>query len=350
MSTRLEALFYPEAPESLGRRLVLAPLDVAEGAFRAAVALRTAAYARGWARPARVEGLRVVSVGNLTAGGAGKTPVVRALAERLQAAGGSVAILSRGYGRRVSDSRPVEGPQWPPVEAVGDEPLMLARSLPGVRVWVGADRVALARQAREHGATVALLDDGFQTRRLARDLDVVVVDEAVGLGNGHLLPRGPLREPAAALRRAQLLWVRVSERPAGVDWPEGVARVRARHAPRDVVGPSGTVTPAGALRERRLVAFCGLARPVSFRRTLEALGAEVVRFDGFPDHHRYTPTELRALEQAARGGAMLVTTEKDAVRLPEGFPASVLRLGVTVLEGEEHLRHELARPPSGGGK
>jgi tetraacyldisaccharide 4'-kinase len=349
MSARLEALFYPEAPEGPGRRWFLAPLALAEGAFRAAVALRTAAYARGWARPARVEVLRVVSVGNLTVGGAGKTPVVRALAERLGAAGESVAILSRGYGRRASDPRLVEGPPWPMLEVAGDEPLMLARSLPGVRVWVGGDRLELARRARERGATVALLDDGFQTRRLARDLDMVVVDEAVGLGNGHLLPRGPLREPASALRRAHLLWVRVAERPARVDWPDGVPRVRARHAPRDVVGPWGAVSPAGELRGRRVVAFCGLARPSSFRRTLEALGAEVVRFEGFPDHHRYGASELKALEQAAPE-AMLLTTEKDAVRLPEGFPASVLRLGVTVLEGEEHLRHELARPPSGGGK
>ena len=350
MSRALESLFYPEAPESLGRRLLLAPLDVAEGAFRGAVALRSLAYARGWARPTRIDGLRVVSVGNLTVGGSGKTPVVRALAERLQAAGESVAILSRGYGRRAPDARQVEGPPWPPVEAVGDEPLMLARSLPGVRVWVGADRVALAMQARARGASVALLDDGFQTRRLGRDLDVVVVDEAVGLGNGHLLPRGPLREPGSALRRAQLLWLRVAERPAEVDWPPGVPRVRARHAPRDVVDPSGRVTPAGELRGRRVVAFCGLARPTSFRRTVEALGPEVVRFDAFPDHHRYTPAELRALEQSATGGAMLLTTEKDAVRLPEGFPASVVRLGVAVLEGDEQLRHELARPPSGGGK
>src|SRR5262249_40522604 len=127
MSTRLEALFYPERPESAGRRLLLAPLALAEGAFLAGVALRTAAYARGWARRTGVGGLRIVSVGNLTVGGAGKTPVVRALAERLQAAGASVAILSRGYGRRGSAHLLVEGPRWPSVEDAGDEPLMLAR-------------------------------------------------------------------------------------------------------------------------------------------------------------------------------------------------------------------------------
>ena len=138
MSARLEALFYPEGSETLGRRWLLAPLGLAEQAFRAGVALRTAAYARGWARPARVEGLRIVSVGNLTVGGAGKTPVVRALAERLVASGESVAILSRGYGRLAPGELRVEGPRWPSADVAGDEPLMLARSLPGYGCGWGA--------------------------------------------------------------------------------------------------------------------------------------------------------------------------------------------------------------------
>lgn len=357
MSTRLEALFYPERPEGLGRRVLLAPLTLASAGFRAGVALRGASYARGWARSTCVEGLGVVSVGNLTVGGAGKTPVVRALTERLLAAGAAVAILSRGYGRRGTADLCLEGPPWPSVDDAGDEPLMLARSLPGVRVWVGRDRVRLAGLARQRGATVALLDDGFQARRLARDLDIVVLDEAVGVGNGHLLPRGPLREPPGALRRAGLLWVRVAEPPASrgvrdlVESAEGIPRVRARHAPRDVLEPSGATSSVQALAGRRVVAFCGLARPSSFLASLSGLGVEVARFEAFADHHRYQARELRTLEQvAAASGAGLLTTEKDAVRLPEGFPASVLRLGVTVLDGEEQLRHELARPLAGGGK
>ena len=127
--------------------------------------------------------------------------------------------------------------------------------------------------------------------------------------------------------------------------------MRARHDPVDVVGPSGAVTPAEALRGRRVVAFSALARPTAFRRTVEGLGAELVQYAAFPDHHRYGARELQGLERAASAaGVLLLTTEKDAVKLPEGFPASVLRLGVTVLEGEELLRHELARPPAGGGK
>jgi len=242
-----------------------------------------------------------------------------------------------------SDDVRVEGPPWPAPERCGDEPLMLARSFPAVTVWVGTDRFRLAGLAARCGAAVALLDDGFQHWRLARDADLVVVDEAVGLGNGHLLPRGPLREPSWALGRATLLWVRAAETPAAVPWPERVPRIRARHGPRDLVAPGGEVHPPDALRGRRVVGFAGIGRPSAFRRTLEGLGAEVVGFGGFADHHRFAEDELRELErQASAAGAWLVTTEKDAVRCPDGVPVHVLRLGVEVLEGEEHLTRLLS--------
>ena len=338
MSGWVERIFYPEHPEGLLRELMLSPLAVAEALFAAGVQARTAARARGWLRPERVPGLRVISVGNVLVGGAGKTPVVRAIAERLLARGLPVAILSRGHGRASTADVRVEGPPWPEVERCGDEPLMLARSLPAATVWVGGDRLALARLAVRCGAAVALLDDGFQHWRLARDADVVVVDEAVGLGNGHLLPRGPLREPPWALGRASLLWVRAAEVPVAVPWPERVPRVRARHGPRDLVDPAGEMHPADVLRGRRVVGFAGIARPSSFRQTLEALGAEVVGFRDFTDHHPFETRDLRSLErQASSGGAWLVTTEKDRMRCPEGAPVHVLRLGVEVLEGQEHL-------------
>jgi len=338
VSEWVERFFYPQRPDGAMRELAFLPLAVAEALFATGVRVRTLARAQGWIRAERVPGLRVVSVGNVLVGGTGKTPVVRALAERFLARGQPVAILSRGFGRESRADVRVEGPPWPEVERAGDEPLMLARSLPAATVWVGADRLALAKLAARCGAAVALLDDGFQHWRLGRDADVVVVDEAVGLGNGHLLPRGPLREPASALGRATLLWVRAAERPVPVPWPEGVPRVRARHGPRDLADPAGEVHPADMLRGRRVVAFAGIGRPAEFRRTLEALGAEVVSFRGFPDHHRFEAGELRALErQASAAGAWLVTTEKDRVRCPEGAGVHVLRLGVEVLEGERHL-------------
>ncbi|HSP18666.1 MAG TPA: tetraacyldisaccharide 4'-kinase, partial [Myxococcaceae bacterium] len=271
-----------------------------------------------------------------------KTPVLRALAERLLARGERVAILSRVHGRTATEDVRVEGPPWPEADRCGDEPLMLARSLPAAQVWVGRDRLALAQLAGRCGASVALLDDGFQHWRLGRDADVVVVDEAVGLGNGHLLPRGPLREPPWALARASLLWVRVADAPVPVPWPAGVARVRARHAPREVMDPAGERHAPDVLRGRRVVGFAGLARPSAFRRTLEALGAEVVGFGAYPDHHRFAPGELGALQrQAAAAGAWLVTTEKDRMRCPESAPVHVLRLGVEVLEGEDLLEQVL---------
>jgi tetraacyldisaccharide 4'-kinase len=343
VSRWLEALWYPEARRSLGSRALRAPLALPAGLFAAGVAVRNLLYDARVAKAEEVPGLRVLSVGNLTAGGAGKTPVVAFLAERLSRAGARVAVLSRGYGRRGRGVIQLSGPPWPSVEEVGDEPLLLAGRLPGTQVWVGENRVELAQRARAAGATVALLDDGFQHRRLARVVNVVVLDEAVGLGNGHLLPWGPLREPASALTRASLLWLRAAEQPAPLPpLPAGLPVVRARHAALDVVGTDGAVRPPAYLAGVRLVAFCGIARPSSFARTLASLGANVLAVRAFSDHHRFTPEELERLRQEATGAqAQLVTTEKDAMRLPLGFPAWVVRLHVTLLAGEVALARVL---------
>jgi tetraacyldisaccharide 4'-kinase len=338
--SRLEAFWYPSARPSLAARALGAPLVPAAGIFRAAVAARNLLFDAGIFPAQEVPGLRVLSVGNLTAGGAGKTPVVAFLAERLARAGARVAVLSRGHGRRERRLVRVQGPPWPPFEEVGDEPLLLAhRHLPGVTVWVGADRVALARAALAAGATVALLDDGFQHRRLRRDADVVVLDEAVGLGSGHLLPWGPLREPASALKRASLLWVRVARQAQPLPpFPEGCPVVRAQHAAVDVVRPDGAVAALSSLAGARVLAFCGIARPSAFGQTLRELSAKLVTVHGFPDHHAFLPRELAGLRaEAAALKAELVTTEKDSMRLPADFPASVVRLGVSLLQGEDVL-------------
>ena len=311
-------------------RSLLAPLAVAEGLFRAGVALRGALYDRGLVPTARAAA-PVISVGNLSVGGAGKTPVVLAVAERLLGAGRRPAVLSRGYGasevraRVVSDGRRLllgarEG---------GDEPVLLARRLPALRVLCGPDRAALASVAVDRlGANVLVLDDGFQHRRLRRDLDVVVLDASNPWGNGHCLPRGPNREPAAALRRAGLLWLTHVDRggPGALEDLRSLARahtgrdpVESRHAPRDILDASleqsfGLASLAG----RRVALLTGVARPESVRRTVEALGAEVALSRDFADHHPFTPEEVdEALAAAAQAGAeLVVTTEKDAVRLP----------------------------------
>jgi tetraacyldisaccharide 4'-kinase len=309
-------------------------LSTAAALFGAGVALRGLLYDHGLLTPARVEGLRVLSVGNLTVGGTGKTPAVAWLAAALAARGARVAVLSRGYGRRERRALRVE-PAHSAAE-VGDEPLLLARALPGVPVYVGPDRVQLAHRARAEGADWALLDDGFQHRRLARDVDLVVVDAASPFGNGLLLPAGPLREPVSAARRATAVWLRCDRADAPVPAPWAhLPVIRAAHLPGAVLDPAGARHPLAVLAGRRVLAFAGLARPRGFFASLSALGAEVVQARAFADHHAYSREELKRLAgEASRLGAQCITTAKDAVRLPQGaLDAWVLEQRVEVLDG-----------------
>jgi tetraacyldisaccharide 4'-kinase len=264
----------------------------------------------------------VISVGNLTAGGAGKTPVALLVAQRLIARGRRPAVLSRGYGRRGRAPQRVS-PDAPAID-VGDEPLLLARR--GLTVFVGVRRARLARLAVEQGADVLVLDDGLQHHGLARDLDIVVADASNPFGNGHLIPRGPLREPAAALSRVQrgLLWLtrcdlprdpRVSQLPA---WPT----VESEYA-----------AAAPELRGKRVFLFAGIARPASFEGTVRRLGAEIAGARWFRDHHLYTQYDLRELRREA-DGALLLTTEKDLVRIEQREGIAAVPVEVRILRGE----------------
>lgn len=267
------------------------------------------AWDLGLRTPVRFDGVQVISVGNLVVGGAGKTPVVILLAQEALATGKRVAVLTRGYGRVDRALRHFDATALPPVELVGDEPRLIARRCPGVTVWVGADRVESARQAVAAGAEVLLLDDGFQHRRLARDMNVLLDG---GDDNGLLLPAGPLREPPSARARATEVW-----RP-GLDVEFAVTGVRQ---------PTGPELPVTALRGQRVVLLLGVARPGRVEATVKALGAEVVQAFAHGDHHRFTAAEREAAAATAqREGAWLVTTEKDAERLPEGA-AHVLLYG-----------------------
>jgi tetraacyldisaccharide 4'-kinase len=336
----------------------LAALAPAEAAFRAAAGLRGALYDAGVLGAAAAPA-PVVSIGNLAVGGAGKTPVAIAVARRLQAQGRRVAILSRGYGASASGPRVVSDGERVLLAAreAGDEPWLLARRLPGAQVLCGPRRRVLAPLALGRGADALVLDDGFQHRALARDLDVVVVDASNPVGNGRLLPRGPNREPWSALRRAGLVWLtRVDAAPPDrLAWlrgeavaATGSAPVESRHAPTDVLdGRLGSSLGAGALRGARTVLLCALARPQGFRRTLEALGAELVGERTFRDHHWFTDEELAEVLAAARAaGAVVATTEKDAARLPDRVGADgllrVVRIDVQILAGEPALDERLA--------
>ena len=339
--------------------LSTAPLAPAEAAFRAAAALRGALYDAGVLAAARAPA-PTISIGNVAVGGAGKTPVALAVARRLQARGRAVAILSRGYGAEASGPRIVADADRVRLSAreAGDEPALLARRLPGVRVLCGPRRADLAQVAvGELGADALVLDDGFQHRALARDLDVVVVDASNPAGNGRLLPRGPNREPWSALRRAGLVWLtRVDAAP-----PERLAALRAellsttgwaplesRHAVTDVLdGALAASLGPAALHDVPVVLLCALARPDGFRRTLATLGARVVAERTYRDHHWFEEADLaEALDLARRKGAVIATTEKDAVRLPPAAAAEpllrVVRIEAEILQGEAVLDARLS--------
>jgi tetraacyldisaccharide 4'-kinase len=255
----------------------------------------------------------VVCVGNLSVGGTGKTPVAIALARRPAAAGRAPHLLSRGYGGSARGPLLVD-PARHDAALVGDEPLLLARAAP---TWVARDRAAGARAAAGAGAGVVVMDDGLQSPSPVKDLALVVVDGAIGFGNRRVLPAGPLREPVAAgLARAHGVVIVGPDRT-------GLATTLPAGLPVIAVDLVLELPPAA--RGRPLLAFAGIGRPAKLFDALEAAGAALAGRRAFPDHHRYRKRELQALlAEAGRLGALLATTEKDAVRLPGAFRSRVL--------------------------
>ncbi len=287
----------------------------------------------------------VVSVGNLTVGGTGKTPHVQFLARWLSGRGVRVAVLSRGYGRRTRGVVWASGTPAAGAAAVGDEPALLARSLPGVAVVVGESRLAAGLEAlRREPVDAFLLDDGFQHQGLRRDADILLVDGIRGLGNGRTLPLGPLREPPDHARFADALVVtrcadvaRAEEVRAGIAFPSVRPVAATRLVPRCLVDAEWREAPLpdpGA----EVVAFAGLARNGQFEATLRGCGLRVARFVAFRDHHPYGARDIRDIAAAA-AGLPVVTTEKDLVRLPGDLPfrVSALRVAVEFLSGWDAL-------------
>ena len=274
-------------------------------ALRPLGALYATATARRVARPGERMPVPVICVGNAVAGGAGKTPTVRALCDRLAARGRAAHVVTRGHGGRLRG--PVTVTAGHTAAEVGDEPLLLARDHP---VHVARDRAAGARLAVERGAEAIVLDDGLQNPQPAKDLTLMVIDAEVGFGNGRVIPAGPLREPVeAALARTDLVLA------AGP--PDARAALR-RSRPWPVPVIDGWLEPLGgvAWRGRRVVALAGIGRPERFFATLRGLGAEVVEAVALADHAPIPPALLDRLEaRAEREGATLACTEKDAVRL-----------------------------------
>ncbi len=271
----------------------------------------------GWRAP-----VPVICCGNAGVGGAGKTTLALDLARRLRARGVAVHCLTRGYGGRGGAGIVRVDPARHDAAAVGDEALLLAEAVP---CWVAGDRAAAARAAVAAGARILLMDDGLQNPGLVQDWPLLVIDGAVGFGNGRPLPAGPLREPVAAAAGRAAAAVLIGADRAGVraSLPGALPVLEAELE----MDPAA----AGRLAGGRLLAFAGLARPAKFFDALEVAGLTLAGRRAFPDHHRFRPAALARLRgEADRLGATLVTTPKDAVRLPAAMRPDVAVMGVAL--------------------
>jgi len=295
---------------------------------------------------------QVVSIGNLTVGGTGKTPMVSYVADLLQGLGLKVAVLSRGYGGKachcggiVSDGKT----RLMGREASGDEPQLLASKLKGVPILVGKDRYQAGQHAiRRFGASVLVLDDGFQHLALKRDLNFLLLDSERPFGNGHCIPRGPLREPMEQVKRASAFILTrwqgnhcLGQHPPMLDrYGQGQPIFKSMHVPQGLFW-AGSKQPLDLvqLKGKKIFAFSGIARNDSFRESIFGLGGDVSGFSEFPDHHRYSRRALGLIWKEARALKVdhIITTEKDWVNICPEMPTTppLLVLGISISFGDD---------------
>ncbi len=353
--------------DSIGVRLLKKSLLVLSYLFSGLVQIRYLLYKNRILKPQPL-GCRVIIVGNLTVGGTGKTPVVEMLAKALRDKGRNVAVLSRGY---KSKPEPLLKKLWrllthgeaPPPKVVsdgqtifldseeaGDEPYMLARNLPGIKVIVDKNRVKGGYYAiKKYKVDTLILDDGFQYLPLKGWMNILLIDKTNPFGNKNLLPRGILREPIKHLKRASYIFITKSD---GIEDPKLLSSIQeyqpnlklieCRHYPTLFKALDGSHTlPLSALRQKPIAVLSGIASPKSFEAFLEEKGAQLVHKQQFTDHHRFTDYELEAFVHNAleAKAEYLLLTEKDAVRLPKYWvpplPAYYLRIEIDILKGQE---------------
>jgi len=325
--------------------LLRGALRIIELPYSAVMRTRNRRYDRGQAETHRVA-VPVVSVGNLTLGGTGKTPLVEWLARHFRARDVRVSIVSRGYGAEQGERN--------------DEALELELALPDVPHLQNPDRVAAAQTAIEELDTqLILLDDGFQHRRLGRDLDIVLLDATEPFGFGHVFPRGTLREPLAGLQRAHVVVLSradmideptrstIQQRVAGIA-PDAVW-CEVTHQPHALLDAAGTETPLAELQSTRIAAFCGIGNPSGFRHTLDVLGCNVAEWREFPDHHRYTRDDVDSLTAWANASTTnadyVLCTRKDLVKLGVtklgAVPLRAVSVQLQFLAGQVALENRL---------
>jgi tetraacyldisaccharide 4'-kinase len=340
----IERLWEPRL--SFTDRALWLPLAPAATAYRAALALRNL-Y---WRRMSRGAGVLTVSVGNLVVGGSGKTPITLFIARRLQSQGLRVGIASRGWARKraardgallVAD----RGELRVTVEEAGDEPAMMAKSFSGP-IAVAERRInAIELLKRDCGVDAVVLDDAFQHLRLKRDVNLLLVNAERGFGNGWLLPAGPMREPLSAARRADAVVFVSSGGASGLSEKQmralgGRPTLHARVRPRALISPGDWRESRPVLAGRRVLAVSGIADPSSFHAMLGDLEADLVDLLQYPDHHPYSRGDWQGIVAAARNADLVVTTEKDLIKL-ERFPFA--RDSLYALRVEASMSDEDAR-------
>jgi tetraacyldisaccharide 4'-kinase len=348
MMHRFDRFLY-QKEKSLGEKTLLFPLYLLSLPYGGVVRARSLLYSLQLLKPKTLP-CPVISVGNITAGGTGKTPLVMSLAKGLMERGISVAILSRGYkGKKASQQVVSDGKTifLSPKES-GDEPFLMAKACKGIPVLIGKDRFLNGRIALQRFSVKGmLLDDGYQHLPLRRDINILLIDSEIGFGDRTLLPRGILREPLSHLRRAQLFLLTKVEDPGASQSLEktihkihpSAALYHSHYEPVSLVGPKGEEQEPSSLKGKKVLALSGVASPNYFSFLLMKCGMEIVREVIFPDHYLYSTKDLFSIEEKGKGVDCIVTTEKDMVKLKKWdithLPIRALRIEMKIWEEKE---------------